>query len=298
MCFSTGAMLDTVGFRWSLRITAVIVFFINLAATIMLRSRNTEIQPDLRPFNTKLLRSYEVKLLLGWSIVLMFGYITLMFSLTDYATVIGRSAKDSANVAACLNLGTALGRPLIGYFSDRYGRVQIASILTTSCGILIFAFWLPSTSYAAMVSFSLISGAILGVFWAVSINCHQRDRDEVLMNIQVIGPLAADLVSLKQLPTLLNLAWMSVALPSLCKSLIFLRIYSIPLLTLKPVVAEVIALEIRQPSLGSRAYVYAQVFAGISYFGASGLLWELWRVRRSKQRSHERSYNNNLQPAR
>lgn len=170
MSFSTGAMLDTLGYRWSLRITAVIVFFINTAATIMLRSRNTEIQPDLRIFNVALLRSYQVKLLLAWSVILMFGYITLMFSLTDYAIVIGRSAKDSANVAAFLNLGTALGRPLIGYFSDRYGRVQVASILTTSCGVLVFALWLPSTSYPALVCFSIISGAILGVFWAVSID--------------------------------------------------------------------------------------------------------------------------------
>ncbi|KAG9252698.1 major facilitator superfamily protein [Emericellopsis atlantica] len=244
VCFSTAAMLDTLGFRWSLRITAAVVFLVNLTATLLIRSRNAEIQPDLRIFNAHLLRSYQVNLLLSWSVVLMFGYITLMFSLADYARAIGSSSQDAANIATFLNLGTALGRPLIGYASDRFGRVHVAGILTLTCGLLIFVLWLPSTTYAALVVFAIVSGAILGVFWAV------------------IGPLAADVVGLKQLPALLNLVWISVALPSLF--------------------AEVIALEIRQSSLGSRSYIYAQVFAGVSYVVVSVFLWELCRVRRAQ----------------
>ncbi|KAI4592682.1 hypothetical protein KJ359_010584 [Pestalotiopsis sp. 9143b] len=167
VCFATQAMLDALGLAWALRITAVIVFLVNSAATLLIRSRNKEINPDLSIFNFKLLSSYQVLLLLGWSIVLMFGYITLMFSLSDYALVIGRSGQDSATVAAILNLGAALGRPFIGYVSDRFGRVEVAGVATFSCGILVFALWLPSTNYGLLVTFALISGAILGIFWAL-----------------------------------------------------------------------------------------------------------------------------------
>lgn len=174
VCFSTQGMLEAVGFVWSLRITAAVVFVVNLAATLLVRSRNKEIRPDQRIFNFHLLGSYQVKLLLSWSIILMFGYITLMFSLSDYASAIGRTDQDKATVAAMLNLGAAIGRPIIGYVSDRYGRVEVAGIATFSCGILVFVLWLPTTNYGVLVAFSLISGGILGIYWAVSVTSGGR----------------------------------------------------------------------------------------------------------------------------
>jgi hypothetical protein len=48
------------------------------------------------------------------------------------------------------------------------------------------------------------------------------------------------------------------------------------------VVAEVIALELRRPAMGNRAYIYPQAFTVISYLLASLLLFELWRVRRAQ----------------
>ncbi|KAI0411749.1 MFS transporter, MCP family, solute carrier family 16, member 6 [Xylaria grammica] len=239
VCFATQGMLGTIGLVWSLRITAVIVFVANLAATLLIRSRNADIKPSLAIFNLHLLTSYRVKLLLGWCIIIMFGYITLMFSLSDYALAIGRSPQDSATVAAVLNLGAAVGRPLIGFASDRYGRVEVAGVATFSCGILVFALWLPSTNYAVLVIFALISGSILGIFWAA------------------IAPLAADVIGLQQLPSLLNIVWLSVALPC--------------------AFAEVIALELRRQELGVRSYTYTQIFAGLSYIVASTLLFELGR---------------------
>ncbi|KAI0518294.1 MFS transporter, MCP family, solute carrier family 16, member 6 [Xylaria bambusicola] len=241
--FSTQGLLDTVGLAWSLRITAVIVFVVNVIATLLMRSRNEVIKPDLDIFNFRLLVSYQVKLLLGWSFILMFGYITLSFSLSDYALAIGRSHEDSARVVAILNLGTAIGRPFIGLLSDRCGRVEVAAIATFSCGVLVFSLWLPSTNYYVLIAFSLISGSILGIFWVA------------------IAPLAADIVGLKQLPSFLNTVWFSVVLP--CSF------------------AEVIALELRCQDLGLRSYIYAQVFAGSSYILASLLLFELWRSRRA-----------------
>ncbi|KAI1425613.1 MFS transporter, MCP family, solute carrier family 16, member 6 [Xylaria sp. FL1777] len=215
--FATQGLLGAVGLAWALRITAVGVFVINLTATFLIRSRDKDIKPTPILFNFDLLGLYQVKLLIGWSVVLMFGYIALMFSLSDYALAIGRSHQDSATVVALLNLGAAIGRPFLGYLSDRYGRLEVAGISTFSCGTL------------------------------------------------AIVPLAADIVGLKELPSFLNIVWLSVVLPS--------------------AFGEAIVLVLRRQDFGARSYVYPQIMTGVSYVVASMLLFELWRSQRGMRES-------------
>lgn len=169
MCLATQAMINSVSYRWSLRISALIAFFVNLLALLLIRSRNEVVQPTQRSFDFRLLKRYHVLLLLAWCVIVMFGYITLMFSLADYTTVIG-FASDSATVAALLNLGAAIGRPMFGYASDRLGVVEVTAVLTFVSGMLCFALWIPATSFALLVVFALLSGAV-GVFWAVRPCC-------------------------------------------------------------------------------------------------------------------------------
>lgn len=161
-------MLDSLGLAWSLRITAAVAFSVNLTAMLLIRSRDNQILlPDQGIFNFHLLRSYHVLLLLGWSFVIMFGFITLMFSLSNYASTIGSSERDAAMVPAMLNLGAAIGRPVIGFASDYYGRVEVAGILTFTCGVLVFVLWIPTTTYGMLLLFAVVGGTILGIFWAV-----------------------------------------------------------------------------------------------------------------------------------
>ena len=183
LCFVTKVMIDSVGYRWSLRITAFITFFVNVIATLLMRSRNEIVQPTQRSFDFRLLKRHDIVLLLAWCVIGMFGYITLMFSLADYATAIGLASRG-ATVAALLNLGAAIGRPMIGYASDRLGVVEVTAVLTFVCGILCFVLWIPATSFVPLVIFALLSGAILGVFWVVSFSCEGQFRSPWVSLIQ------------------------------------------------------------------------------------------------------------------
>lgn len=171
MCFATQAMLQSIGLAWALRVTACIVFTVLSLAAVLIRQCHLKEEPIQKMFDWRLLKRYRVNLLLAWSFVTMFGYITLMFSLSDYTLSIGRTHSDAATVAAVLNLGAALGRPLIGQVSDRWGRINVAGALTFITGILVFVLWLPSLLYGCLLAFALISGATLGVYWVV---CNHR----------------------------------------------------------------------------------------------------------------------------
>ncbi|KMP05131.1 hypothetical protein CIRG_04812 [Coccidioides immitis RMSCC 2394] len=236
--FTTEAVIRKLSLSWAFRITAIVVTVMLSISIALIKHRNEAIQPPQRGFDTKLLRRTDVLLVVSWAFVSMFGYMTLLYSLPDYARSIGLSKPQAASVNAMLNLGTAIGRPLIGISSDRFGRVQVAGSLTFFCGIICFAIWLPGTLYGVLILFALLCGGMLGVFWVSRIK---------LIRYQAIGPLCVEIAGLRELQSLLSLSWLSVVLPTMF--------------------AEVIALKLRRPESG-REYLYPQVFAGVSYIVA------------------------------
>ncbi|CAN9402135.1 unnamed protein product [Alternaria alternata] len=242
--WGTEAMIQRMSISWALRITGIVAFVANATAIAFIRDRNKAIRPSQLGFDTKLLRRYEVLLLLTWIFISMLGYVVLLFSLSDFALSIGLSRSQATDMIGFLNVGTAVGRPLIGVLSDQWSRVDTAGALTLLCGICCFAFWLPAASYPLTVFFVIICGAVVGVFW------------------MTIGPLCVEVAGIKNLQSLLSLSWMAVIIPV--------------------TVSEGIALRLRRPA-SSREYLYTQIFAGLSYVVASGFMFQLHRVKRRQK---------------
>lgn len=167
--FMDGTVIQKISHAWALRLTAILSCSVLFIATMLIRNRNDAIRPSQRGFDIELLRRLDVLLLLSWAFISMLGYIALLFSLPDYARSMGLSDAQATTVNAILNLGTAVGRPLIGVISDNFGRIEVAGLLTCACGISCFAIWLPATSYGVLILFACVSGAIFGAFWAVSL---------------------------------------------------------------------------------------------------------------------------------
>lgn len=197
--FGIQAMIDNISLGWAFRITAFITLVMNTLAIALTRDRHSSIRPPLLGFDRKLLFRYDVFLLLGWAFVSMLGYITILYSMSDFSTSIGLSKQNAAAISAFLNLGTAIGRPLAGFISDRYGRIKIAGLCTFLCGLLCFAIWIPAKSYGVTILFAILSGAVVGIFW------------------MTIGPISVEVVGLPQVPSLLSLVWLVVVPPTLCK---------------------------------------------------------------------------------
>ena len=166
--FGTQAMIDNISLSWSLRITGIVGGIMNVVSALLIRNRNKAINPLQRGFDTNLLRRYDVLLLLAWAFISMLGYITLLFSLSDFGRSIGLDKSQAAAITGFLALGVALGRPWIGMMSDRFGRMETAGSITLFCGITCFAIWLPANSYGVTILFAIVNGAMLGIFWMVS----------------------------------------------------------------------------------------------------------------------------------
>jgi MFS family permease len=165
--FAIQAMVDHISVAWSFRIIAVVCGIMNLLAVGFIRNRNDKIKPPQLGFDTKLLIRYDVFLLFAWGFISMLGYITLLYSLPDFANSIGLTKSQGATIGAILNVGIAIGRPAVGFISDKLGRIQVASGFTIFCGLICFAIWVPAKNYGVTILFALVCGAFVGVFWMV-----------------------------------------------------------------------------------------------------------------------------------
>ncbi|KAK5090134.1 hypothetical protein LTR05_000303 [Lithohypha guttulata] len=243
---STQAMIDKLGLPWAFRILGILSCTINLICSNIIKDRNAQVGAKNKSFDWDLLKRPEFWLVQLWSWFSMFGYVTVLFSLPAYARQIGLSAQQGSIVGAIFNLGQMLGRPCIGLASDRWGRINLASISTALCGVFCLVFWIPTevvpSSFGLLLFFSIVGGALAGTFWTT------------------IAAVAAEVVGLADLGSALSWTWLIMVLPVTC--------------------AEPIALEIRRAPGMDFVYIYAQIFCALSYIAGGLVVWVLrgWKI--------------------
>ena len=203
-----GAGIETVGWKWTYRILAIATLVSNLGCSLLLKDRNRTVQPNKRAFDMREFGHISVILVIWWGFVTELGYIVLLYSLPNYATSIGLSAQQGSVVGAMLNLGLAVGRPAVGYLSDRLGRINIATVMTALCGIFCLAIWVPAKTYGVLILFALAAGTVTGTFWGC------------------VVPVTAEVVGLQRLPAAFGMICLPLVLPTTFAEAIALQLVS------------------------------------------------------------------------
>ncbi|KAJ4327409.1 hypothetical protein N0V84_002180 [Fusarium piperis] len=197
---ATDLLVKDVGIHWTYRILGFCSLGANLLAAFLLKEWGGRTQPDLvldeERFDLCDFGRIEILLLIAWGLATDLGYVILMYSLPTYASSIGLTPAQGAMSSALLNLGLALSRPLIGYISDSFGRINVAGVLTFLCTISCFSLWLPATTYGPLLAFSLIGGALCGVFWCT------------------ITPVMAEVVGIRKLASTFGSLCIAMAVPT------------------------------------------------------------------------------------
>lgn len=250
---AVGAMLPRLGLSWAFRILGIIVFVVNLVCGNLLKDRNKAVGSRLKPFHLPLFRRPEFILFLGWGIFSMLGYVSLLFSLASFSLSVGLSSHQGSIVSALLNLGQGLGRPFVGMFSDRFGRINIATFLSFLCGLFCLVIWIFARSMGVICFFAVLVGTVSGTYWAT------------------VSPVLAEILGLRDLPSGLSINWLTLVAPT--------------------TVSEAIALGLRDNSAGHSAYLRVQLFTGFMYIGGALCLWVVrgWKVGEIAQAEEERS---------
>ncbi|KAF4472743.1 MFS transporter (Mch2) [Fusarium albosuccineum] len=194
---ATGAMIPRLTFPWTMRVLGIICFVIDLSCGYLLRVP-TRAAPCSRGavIGFSVFRNLQYILLLAWGFLSSLGYVVLLFSLSSYAVAIGLSQHQGSIASALLNLGQALGRPVVGILSDVLGRTSVALIATLLAGIPCFVFWIFAKSMAAVCLFAIIIGLVAGTLWAAA------------------APLTAEVVGLDGMSSALGVFWLFLGPPT------------------------------------------------------------------------------------
>lgn len=203
-----GWLVQSVGVSWTYRVLACSTLVMNGVSSVLLRDRDKFVRPLQGTFSYRELGHVEVVLLVAWGFVTDIGYVVLLFSLPHYAESLGLSSTQGSIVGAMLNLGIAIGRPLIGYYSDTLGRLNMAGVMTALCGVLCLAMWVPSNSFAVLLCFAIPAGSVAGVFWGTC------------------TAVTAEVVGLKRLPTVFGIICVALVTPTTFAEPIGLEIVS------------------------------------------------------------------------
>lgn len=203
---ATGAMIESIGLSWAFRVLGILACVVNTVCTVLIKDRNKIIGSSQLAFDTTLFRRAEYNLMLGYGWFSLLAYVVLIFSLANYARTIGLSALQAANVSALLNLGQALGRPPIGYFSDSIGRLNMATVMSFTSGLFSLVIWVFADNYGVLIFYALLGGTVAGTFWAT------------------VAPVSVEVVGLRNVPSALNILWLILVLPSTFSEPIALQI--------------------------------------------------------------------------
>ena len=242
----TQRLIPRIGFPWTIRAAAFLIFGLLVIANLTVRSR---LPPTRKPFDLKKFVkpfSESTYLLLLISSFFVFFGIFLPFTFIQLqAQANGMSVNLASYLLAILNAASIFGRTIPGYFADRYGRFNAIIIINFFCAIILLALWLPSRGNAAIIVFAALYGFASGGFVSMVPACVAQISD-----VREIGIRTGTLMA-------------TVSLAALCGN---------------PIGGALLG--------DGTSFTHMQIFAGVTYMvGAVGFLitrWSLvkWTIRK------------------
>lgn len=192
-----GAAIRSLGIESTYRLLALCALAANALSTVLIKDRDKTVKPNKTLLDLREFGHIEVLLVIAWGFLCELGYVVLLYSLPHYATTVGLTQSQGSVVGAILNVGISLGRPCVGYLSDRYGRLNVACFMTASCGVFCLALWIPANGFALLVVFALLAGLGCGTFWGT------------------VSAVTVEVVGLQRLPTAFGVICLSLVTPTL-----------------------------------------------------------------------------------
>ena len=160
--------------RWCYRMLAISCTVLSVIGLVLVKERiprritgihdREAIKKEFsKVFDPGMVKQINIVLISLWYNISLFAYSLMVYTLASYAVARGLSQDQGAILTTILNAAQVVGRPSMGLIGDRWGRRNITCILTIILAILMFAFWLPATTFVQLIFFAILVGFCVGV---------------------------------------------------------------------------------------------------------------------------------------
>lgn len=156
-------LIEIIGFKWTMRVIALIELFMLAIANLTLR-RRIEPPKQTGPFFAWHDFKKPAFTVFAFSGILNFlGLYTLLTYIDLSATSIGVSPNFSFYLVSITNAGSGLGRISSGLLADRFGALSVTGPLTLMCAIMTYT-WPFLTTKGALIAIGIIYGFCSGAY--------------------------------------------------------------------------------------------------------------------------------------
>ncbi|KAG0268571.1 hypothetical protein DFQ27_006350 [Actinomortierella ambigua] len=163
-------LISSVGFRWTLRLQGLLCLIGIGGSGLFLKTRLPRLPGEANkkpPMDFRICKQVPFITLATANFLLSLGYMIPFFFLSTYSVHIGLTPKTGALLIGLMNGASLLGRIILGFVTDRVGRINMLCLCATVSGLSILCLWPVAKSTGVLVVFSLLYGWHCGGFYAV-----------------------------------------------------------------------------------------------------------------------------------
>lgn len=157
-------LIQSAGLPWAQRFVGIFACAMCLISSFFMIDRRALFKRKVRIVSLKLLFRGDIWLALIWGTITMFCLGIDKYTLSPYGVHVGLTKQQASVLTTVLSVGIVVGRPLLGYLADLIGSINAALVSTFFTALFIFAWWIPSTTYSALIGYGFFVGFVFGSF--------------------------------------------------------------------------------------------------------------------------------------
>lgn len=168
----TQYLISTLGVGWALRITGIIQLAVGTLCAILLRVRHKPVKGTKRKIlDFSFFKIRHFSFMFAAQFMAMWGFFLPSFFGSTYAASIGLNQAQGSIVVGMTNLGSTLGRVIVGFASDKFGQFNAYSTCSVLASLTLFLIWPFAKTYGSAIFFGMFFSFNSGGFISVATTC-------------------------------------------------------------------------------------------------------------------------------
>ncbi|OBA19133.1 MFS general substrate transporter [Metschnikowia bicuspidata var. bicuspidata NRRL YB-4993] len=188
---------------WALRAQSILCFGLSWISIALIRTR---MQVKFSLFDVSVLKTAGFYIATFYVVFCMLGYVVVLYNMANFTTSLGYSEYQGSIASAMVQVGSVLGRPVVGRISDVFGAITVTCAAYFLSAVFVFALWVPAKNYAMIIVFCIIEGSLMGLIFAT------------------IAPICAKLFGLKRVNVSLGMLWIFLGFSGIASPVIGLSL--------------------------------------------------------------------------